>query len=584
MMIDTMTSSIKYQNYDLDRQAVVGYQLPADPYWLAPPQGSIVPIWHQGGLPNYQPKPMVCRHVQDPIKAWERELEQKRREDAETPAQGLRGVIDEHGRAPKIKIFSCSSGVNASKMARKLYSTLERMIADTHDTFELEAEKALNSLSLADVTPDDVILIIASTTGSGEVPSNAAKFVREYSSAKALEKAPRFSVFANGDSTYGDTYNAAAKQIQEVMSSMGCRPLLGHCFAGDTALKNPDWESFNQWLHNIDHLFLGNLHKVDLPTSLENVGDKTTALRAMPFATLAKKYRPHPNGMVCVTFDIGDLEYHEMDHLKILAPNPRTEVRRALKSLGLQENAPFTWHSEDAFSFLCRFVDLSRPFKTLRWYPGFGDLNEEAKNALRNLAVCDLLDRVKIPWTEKMIEEACKDMGSVQPRVYSVASCQRKSSNDLDHTKRSRAATWLTIWSKLTTWANSATSGSSKLPLERKLDLARRAQTPGDSCAPSDLMRLSSPSRPARAWAPSDLCFRAARVTSSGPAASAALHGPTTKRKRSRASKLPADLRSDPAWRCVRCPSWSTTMPILASPTRRVQSICLRVSRPKIQS
>ncbi|ERF69862.1 hypothetical protein EPUS_05404 [Endocarpon pusillum Z07020] len=279
----------------------------------------------------------------------------------------------------------------------------------------------------------DVILIIASTTGSGDVPSNAAKFVREYSSAKALEKAPRFSVFANGDSTYGDTYNAAAKQIQEVMSSMGCRPLLGHCFAGDTAVKNPDWESFNQWLNNIDHLFLGNLHKVDLPTSLENVEDKTTALREMPFATLVKKYRPHPNGMVCVTFDIGDREYHEMDHLKFLAPNPRAEVRRALKSLGLQENAPFNWHSEDAFGFLCRFVDLSRPFKTLGWYPGFGDLNGEAKCELRNLAVCDLLDRVEFPWTDKLVEEACKDMGSVQPRLYSVASCQRKSSNDLDH-------------------------------------------------------------------------------------------------------------------------------------------------------
>ncbi|KAK5078670.1 hypothetical protein LTR64_002914 [Lithohypha guttulata] len=432
MMIDTVTSSTKYQNYDLDRRDIVGYRLPADPYWLAPPQGSIISVWHRGGMPNYQPKPMVCRHVQDPMKAWKRELEQQKRMEESDRSKSLIGHVNSHGSIPTIRIFSCSSGVNASKMAKKLYSTLERLIADTHAEFMLEKEKPLNSLSLSDVLQDDVILIIASTTGSGEIPSNAARFVEEHTAGSMIGNAPRFSVFANGDSTYGDTYNAAAKKIQEVMTSLGCRPLLGHCFAGDTAHKNPDWDSFNRWLDNIDHLFLGNLHKVDLPTSLEKIGDKTTALRAMPFATLVRKHRPHSDGMIQATFDIGDLDYHEMDHLKLLAPNPRIEVRRALKLLHLQEDTVFNWHSENAFSFLCRFVDLARPFKTLDWYPGITTLPQTAKEQLKTLAVCDLLSQAEITWTDDLVETACKDMGSIQPRLYSVASCQRHSGHRLD--------------------------------------------------------------------------------------------------------------------------------------------------------
>jgi flavodoxin len=72
-MSDSLTASIKFQRYDDEYQKKHGYRLPSDPFWVAPPQGSIIPIWHRGAAPNYQPKPMICRHVQDPAKAWKRE-------------------------------------------------------------------------------------------------------------------------------------------------------------------------------------------------------------------------------------------------------------------------------------------------------------------------------------------------------------------------------------------------------------------------------------------------------------------------------------------------------------------------------
>lgn len=53
-MTDTLTASMKWCRYDDEFKQKHGYRLPADPYWLAPPQGSIIPVWHRGGAPNYR--------------------------------------------------------------------------------------------------------------------------------------------------------------------------------------------------------------------------------------------------------------------------------------------------------------------------------------------------------------------------------------------------------------------------------------------------------------------------------------------------------------------------------------------------
>ena len=420
-MVDTFTSSIEYMNFDKDRTAEVGFRLPADPYWLAPPQGSIVPIWHEGGAPNYQPKPMICRHVQDPIKAWQRETPAHKR----SSQKGLiKTMTDAHEGRPRIRIFSCSAGVNAGKMARRLYEKLQRLIHEVDDPFEVHREKALNQLYLDEAGPEDIILIIASTTGRGAIPRNAQKFVQRYESIDPLQSPPRFSCFANGDSTYGDTYNAAGKTIQQLMTKMGCRSLLGHCFAGDNALRNPDWESFTQWLENIDHLILGNNYKIDLPTSLTDMQEKTTILSEMPTAKLVRIQRLDPKGVLQVTLDIGDKKYEEMDHIKILAPNPDHEVERALAALKLSSDQTFEWHDQPARSFMTRYVDLDHSFKHLDWYPDFDELPGEKQMALKTGKASAILAELEdIVYDAALVEKVCKDMASIVPRLYSVASC-----------------------------------------------------------------------------------------------------------------------------------------------------------------
>jgi sulfite reductase alpha subunit-like flavoprotein len=421
MMIDTLSSSIEYMNFDDDRKDEVGYRLPADPYWIAPPQGSIVPLWHQGGAPNYQPKPMICRHVQDPVKAWRRETPAQKR----SAQKGLiKTLSDAHEARPRIRIFSCSAGVNAGKMASRLCETMQRLVHEIDDPFDVDPEKPLNKLDLAETGPEDIILIIASTTGRGEIPHNAQRFVQRYESTEPLDTPPRFSCFANGDSTYGDTYNASGKIIQQLMTRMGCRPLLGHCFAGDTALHNPDWESFTHWLENIDHLILGNHHKIELPTSLTEMEGQTTSLTEMPTATLVRVQQLDPKGIIHITLDIRDTEYQEMDHLKILAPNPDSEVERVLAALKLSSDRTFDWHHQNASTFLSRYVDLSHCFKELSWYPGFDDLPVAKHTQLKSADVLSVLEELgDRDYDVTMVERICKDMASIVPRIYSVASC-----------------------------------------------------------------------------------------------------------------------------------------------------------------
>lgn len=427
-MVDTLSSSIEYKNFDEDRTAEIGYRLPADPYWLAPPQGSIVPLWHDGGAPNYQPKPMICRHVQDPIKAWLRETPMHKRPSQKGLTKRLADANEDH---PRIRIFSCSAGVNAGKMAHRLHRELRGLVHGLDEQFEVEREKALNQLDLSEAGPEDIILIIASTTGRGDIPRNAQTFVQRYESGNPLHNPPHFSCFANGDSTYGDSYNAAGKTIQQLMTRMGCRPLLGHCFEGDTAHHNPDWESFTHWLENIDHLILGNHHKIDLPTRLTDTEEKTRTLSELPTATLVRMQRLDPNGLLQITLDIGNQQYEEMDHIKIFAPNPDHEVESALATLKLSPDQTFDWHHQPARDFLSRYVDLDHSFKQLHWYPDFNSLPVDKQKILkRSKASAIFAELVDITYDAALVEKIFKDLASIVPRLYSVASCPAYSNSN----------------------------------------------------------------------------------------------------------------------------------------------------------
>lgn len=300
---DSLTASMKWCRYDDEFKAKNGFRLPADPYWLAPPQGSIIPAWHRGGAPNYQPKPMISRHVQDPLKAWEREQQewfvaakpfrivaktqstlprlqgrsttnhcvsttcieshlrgigeplsqqqtQKPTNALPTNAEINKVLVDRHPLS--VSVYFCSAGTFAEKTAVKLHGRLSDLSRNMSDVSVCSCIKPLNQFKPSSIRADEIILAIVSSTGQGEVPANGSQFIKTCDEIldRALEiptTSFRYAVYGNGDSRYSATYNGAAVTIDQKLRQIGGLAFAGGLYQGDTALHATALQALTPW-------------------------------------------------------------------------------------------------------------------------------------------------------------------------------------------------------------------------------------------------------------------------------------------------------------------------------------------------
>lgn len=183
---------------------------------LAPPQGSILPIWHRGGAPNYQLKPIISRHVQDPLKAWQRErgdsgiaTGQLHLDILETPdrptlpgkssssyyvpttATGLIAdrlvaeqplqttpalqtqsllkkspvLLEHQASAPvSVTVFYCRAGTFDEKVVTKLANCLKDIALGHADFSVCSIVKPLDQLQTSAVRPCSMVLLVGSST------------------------------------------------------------------------------------------------------------------------------------------------------------------------------------------------------------------------------------------------------------------------------------------------------------------------------------------------------------------------------------------------------------------------------------
>ncbi|KAL8829828.1 MAG: hypothetical protein Q9170_006008, partial [Blastenia crenularia] len=302
-MSDTLTASMKWCRYDDDFKAKNGFRLPADPYWLAPPQGSIVPVWHRGGAPNYQPKPMICKHVQDPLRAWRRErpdnfvpvkaLNSVAVMQARRPPFQARSTTNECGsissderhiqvitdlvhhaqsqepvdalsrRAPSdtlrtqsrrlfVSVYFCSAGTFAEKVATKLHARLIDLAKSVPTISQGSTVKPLNELQVSALDTRQIILAVVSSTGQGEVPANGSHFIKKCDEQSEKQLKPsnssfRFAIFGNGDSRYSATYNGAATAVERRLRQIGGLPLAGAFYQGDSARQSTALQALSPW-------------------------------------------------------------------------------------------------------------------------------------------------------------------------------------------------------------------------------------------------------------------------------------------------------------------------------------------------
>jgi MioC protein len=82
----------------------------------------------------------------------------------------------------------------------------------------------MDSLDAGAFVPYDLLIIVSSTYGHGEIPDNGQMLFESLSGADLSGK--RFAVFGLGDRTYADTFCAAGESWHQQLAASGAQPLV----------------------------------------------------------------------------------------------------------------------------------------------------------------------------------------------------------------------------------------------------------------------------------------------------------------------------------------------------------------------
>jgi MioC protein len=82
----------------------------------------------------------------------------------------------------------------------------------------------MDNLDAGAFTPYDLLIIVSSTYGHGEIPDNGQLLFESLSDAELSGK--RFTVFGLGDRTYSDTFCAAGESWDRLLAASGAERLV----------------------------------------------------------------------------------------------------------------------------------------------------------------------------------------------------------------------------------------------------------------------------------------------------------------------------------------------------------------------
>lgn len=507
---DSLTASKKYSRYDDDFQKKTGFRLPSDPYWLAPPQGSIIPLWHRGGAPNYQPKPMICKHVQDPLKAWEREKNRglpalgppRYAPTLHTPVDVFAQLDIREGTVPNIKIktrpcvekvrvgvgatiqelicphndpgtlisvYYCSAGTIAERLAAKLHKWVQKLVRGSSFISLKPHIEPLNNVRGSDLIAKNIILVVASSTGQGEIPNGEA--FTELCEQLMLSAPPghfrdfKFSILGNGDSRYSNTFNGGAIKLHGHFKRLGGIPLAGGLFNGDIAMNPFPLGSLKTWLTKLEpsltQTAVQSVQWIQRPgatTITKNNFASPVTISVLPSQGNVQQYDNHQQqllstlkdgavvstspqaqkegfGSLLLDLSVSGQMFEEMSCIQVLPINASSKVRRALLALHIQPSTNTNLSLEGTnlsyTKFLTEFVDLELPFMKFEWLDSIPSAASQGltKDSFGKLSILEALESLNSIITPLCTDDAidirrklCLDMPLLRTRTYSLAS------------------------------------------------------------------------------------------------------------------------------------------------------------------
>jgi flavodoxin len=87
------------------------------------------------------------------------------------------------------------------------------------------ASEVFTDPTLNDFQQVSSMLFISSTTGQGDIPPNLEFFVQDLRDQFPLMEQKPFAVAGLGDSSYGETYCGASRQIFELLTELQGKPI-----------------------------------------------------------------------------------------------------------------------------------------------------------------------------------------------------------------------------------------------------------------------------------------------------------------------------------------------------------------------
>ncbi|KAF5590959.1 nitric oxide synthase [Fusarium pseudocircinatum] len=455
-IVDTLSASHQFCRFDDQHLQENGFRLPSDPYWLAPPQGSIVPIWHRGASPSYQPKPMICRNFRDPMKAWEKSQTSDIASESKATSNSIDNRKDTgHGNSngkqkshPSLLVHHCGSGNVAMLLAKKLLAYSRNHIARALNLDLFPATQSLDLLNVESLRPGDVVLLVVSTSGRGQVPKNGEKFVSQLASLAERGQSiqGRFALFGNGDSSYGHTFNNAADTIHCKLKSVNANFVLDNYFPGDAVDETPPWTQLRQWWDMLQQQLTNRGTSDPKPFSKEHVKlvDPLKLERIFPVHAKVTGLDLGRDRIRKVTLELNQSHEKPMQELLILVPNSMEKVNRVIKALHLSKKKVVNKDTNlTYFEFLRDFVDLDAPFANLAWTKDLG-LSDEILKEMLVKPVVDTVSRLPHSAIKRMDGQlACLSAKIQRPRVYTIASFDDITSIDKNHSLADLLVGWI---------------------------------------------------------------------------------------------------------------------------------------------
>ena len=108
-----------------------------------------------------------------------------------------------------------------------VYGNAQHVAEQAKEMFDSNGVSAevFDDPSLADFNNVGAVVVISSTTGQGDVPPNLEFFIADLRDQFPLMDQKPFAVVGLGDSSYGETYCGAGRQIHELLIELQGKPV-----------------------------------------------------------------------------------------------------------------------------------------------------------------------------------------------------------------------------------------------------------------------------------------------------------------------------------------------------------------------